>query len=361
MNRKLFAATITMLLATLMLVVPQHYARLQGGMGPIDVLDFSPQVEKIVTGNTDDGAIRIWNLAGQLLTTVQGPEPSQFIEDLFEITDVAFNSSGTQIAVSFSGPGVIWVLDVNTGQKLLEIQTGGYVGSIDWSPDNSQLVGSTSYGIGDTQANYINVWSATTGTVLNKYRLEGITTADVDWNPNSNKLVFSDYARVVIWDITLWQKVFSLEGHTDVVTSVAWSPDGSRVASTDRSTVRTWDATTGQQLAVFQKNASQAGIPRVAWSPDGSQIASTADSIIEVWNVTTGQKKLTFDEGRYVKRLVWQSDSTLMYGSGYLKTVTPPTSTCDYAVTVHDASETLAAPTEAVTDSSAAATEQPCS
>ena len=86
MNHKLSTFLVTLVLAAIIWVFPHSGTYSQVSVSPISVLDFSQQTSKVVTGHTEDRTIRIWSLAGDLLNTIQGPEPTQNFGNIFEIS-----------------------------------------------------------------------------------------------------------------------------------------------------------------------------------------------------------------------------------------------------------------------------------
>ncbi len=102
---------------------------------------------------------------------------------------------------------------------------------------------------------------------------------------------------LVVWAADTGQELFTLDGHTDIVSSVAFSPDGKRIASAsgDR-TVKMWDAATGQQM--LSLNGHSYAALSVAFSPDGSRLASTSGSLgkfgeLMLVDTATGKQTLT--------------------------------------------------------------------
>ncbi len=92
-----------------------------------------------------------------------------------------------------------------------------------------------------------------------------------------------------------WEKVRTLEGHTNPVWSVTYSPDGSQIASgSDDETVRVWDAQSGTVVYVLEGHTDP--VWSVTYSPDGSQIASgSVDYTIRLWNTQSGMAVSTLE------------------------------------------------------------------
>jgi predicted Ser/Thr protein kinase/sugar lactone lactonase YvrE len=88
-------------------------------------------------------------------------------------------------------------------------------------------------------------------------------------------------------DITAFDGLRTLAGHTHPVTGVAFAPDGKTLvsASADAS-LRLWDAATGAPTAVIPAHPS--GVTALVVSP--RNVAATAGATIRLWDVTTRQQ-----------------------------------------------------------------------
>ena len=85
--------------------------------------------------------------------------------------------------------------------------------------------------------------------------------------------------------------IATLEGHTEIVTSVAFSPDGTLLASGSLdNTVKLWDVSTERQIATLP--GKQPAL--VAFSPDGKTLAVGIWGLtVELWDVATQERIAT--------------------------------------------------------------------
>ena len=108
--------------------------------------------------------------------------------------------------------------------------------------------------------------------------------------------------------------LFTLEGHTDRVSSLSYSPNGATLASAGRdNTVRLWDVATGQLRATFMGHGGPAYFS--SFSPDGATLASADgdDRTVRLWDVGTGQLMATL-EGFYGATLAFSPDGRILAG-----------------------------------------------
>jgi len=100
-----------------------------------------------------------------------------------------------------------------------------------------------------------------------------------------------------VWDMRKKAVAFSLNGHTDTITSLAVSPDSQTLLSNSHdSTVRTWDirpfAPKDRHVRTFDGAATgmEKNLLRASWDSQGRRIAAgSGDRTAVVWEAATGK------------------------------------------------------------------------
>jgi WD40 repeat protein len=91
----------------------------------------------------------------------------------------------------------------------------------------------------------------------------------VAFSPDGKLVVSGSWDKAVrLWDAATGAARQTLEGHSDMVTSVAFSPDGKLVVSGSwDKTVRLWDAAIGAARQTLESHSST--VTSAAFSPEG--------------------------------------------------------------------------------------------
>ena len=211
------------------------------------------------------------------------------------VTAVAWSPDGSRIATG-SAVGVrVW--DAVTGEELLSLEHGHWVGSVAWSPDSRRIATGSIFGD-------VRVWDAVTGE--NVLSLEhDHRVGSVAWSPDGRRIATGSAVGVQVLDAVTGEDLFSL-GYGHWVDSVAWSPDGSRIAAGSDGGVRVWDAATGKELLSLKHDHR---LWSVAWSPDGSRIVTDSTfGGVRVWDAVTGENVLSLECSHEVESVAWSPD-----------------------------------------------------
>ncbi len=97
-----------------------------------------------------------------------------------------------------------------------------------------------------------------------------------------------DNGTISVYSTSSWEKIHTLQGHTDWVRSVVYSPSGAQIASGSADqTVRLWDAQSGSLAHTLQGHTHL--VSSVVYSPSGAQIASgSEDNTVRLWDAQSG-------------------------------------------------------------------------
>ncbi|KIK50569.1 hypothetical protein GYMLUDRAFT_985714 [Collybiopsis luxurians FD-317 M1] len=214
-------------------------------------------------------------------TTASLSTPHLYLSSL--ATEFATTPRATQWKNNFRNvPKVICTGVSNHGGEILQMQYGGPVRTVAFSPDGLKFVSGSNDGS-------VCIWDALTGEQL--LQMEGHTdwVRSVAFSSNGSKVISGSHDRnVSLWNAETGEQEMIMNGHTDWVYSVAFSPDGRKVVSGSKDkTVHIWDVVTGNTIIEMAGHTD--AVYSVAFSPDGVNIVSgSADETIGIWNASTG-------------------------------------------------------------------------
>ena len=220
---------------------------------------WSPDGSMLVSGSAD-GTARIWDMA-------TGDELSRSTEcaGLTTQTGQVWSPDGLKIADFCDGGHLIQIWNALTGDNLVSYEDSGFINSVSWSPDGSQLA------IGSVNA--IDLIDAKDASLQGSFVMKAGSMTAIDWSPDGSRIAFAGGDnKIRILDVSTEDIYWTLSGHGDFITALVWSPDSEILASASLDgSVRIWDAEDGQQQAIIESSTGK--MNDVDWSPDGSQIA----------------------------------------------------------------------------------------
>jgi WD40 repeat protein len=264
------------------------------GMGSISQVSISPD-GKIAAVIRSDGFH--WYDAKTMaeLGSLMGGDPYLSPEILF--------SPNSRYAVVEGTVGA-FIVDFTSSSEIADAHGGnGFVSGYIFSKDNHYLA----YRVGDRSTggpyHSIRVIDLTTGTTMGQDSQDPEAPfyatlqsdryhvmSDPAISPDS-KLLAAGHSdgRVYVWELSTGKARFTLEGHSDRVTSVAFSPDGSALASSSADgTVRLWNVAIGQPSRVITgfKNKTEG----VRYSVDGAHlVVAVQDEPTQVVDLASGK------------------------------------------------------------------------
>jgi WD40 repeat protein/serine/threonine protein kinase len=248
----------------------------------VNTVAFSPDGTCLVTGDTRDSSIRLWDVAsGKELRTFQGPKRVGSEE---QINTLAFSPDGTLLA-SGSHHQAVKLWDVASGKELRTLQGDAMVWSVAFSPDGTRLA--------STDGRMVKLWDVASGKELGTLRGHKDNVLAVAFSPDGMCLASGSIDRtVIVWDVNSAKELRRLQGHRGLVRCVAFSPLGTRLAScSDDYTAKVWDVASGQELRTLRH---ENWVDTVAFNPVGMRLATCSRSTVRLWDAAplTAEKRV---------------------------------------------------------------------
>ncbi|OUL28563.1 caspase family protein [Nostoc sp. 106C] len=257
------------------------------GRGSVNSVSFSLDGKTLAAGN-GDGSIKLWSLSKEPLTTLK-------LDNL--INCFSFSPDGKTIALGGFKKVTIWSLDgkqlktFEVAPNASDTESSNQVESLSFSPDGKSLAASANF--------IIQLWSLENGKELWKRPESG-----VNYSSSFSSVSFSPDGKIATPGGGKLLKLFSLDGKELKPLTLegysenrfSFSPDGKTlVVLRNDNTIQRWRTADGKELPSLGNPArsiqgANAQATSISFSPDSKILAAgSSDGTLELWNLENGE------------------------------------------------------------------------
>ncbi|MBD2677209.1 CHAT domain-containing protein [Nostoc paludosum FACHB-159] len=257
---------------------------------------FSPD-DKTIASSSNDKTVKLWNLDGKLLHTLQHQEG---------VTNVVFSPDGKTIASgSWDKTVKLWNLD---GKLLHTLQHQEGVTNVVFSPDGNTIASSS-------WDKTVKLWNLDGKLLHTLQHQEGVT--NVVFSPDGNTIASTSNDKTVkLWNLD--GKILHTLQHEKEVTNVVFSPDSQTIASaSDDHTVKLWSLE-GQLVHTIEHKDS---VNKVIFSRNGKILASASDDNTVKLSNLKGELLHTLNHDDEVDSVSFSPDGKILASGSWDKTV----------------------------------------
>ena len=277
---------------------------------------FSPDGERVITGDVGIAAVKIWDLSiegdAEVVNVPTDAEPP---------VDVAYLPDGRIVASYDHGSAAIWDVDGDVTEPVTTL--GPATGSelpvfmVAASPDGELVA------IARNASPFVSVWNVDTSTLAFEYDVRDDVATSFDWSADGRYLAVGAYGGSI-------QVVDAVDGHRafvghepdpHAVQAVAFSPEGRTVAAStfngeDPATnhVSIWDWNAG----TIVRELDAVGVSSMDYDESGGRLAlGFFDGTVQIRDASTGDIERSFGAGSVtVMDIVFSPDGRMLATSG---------------------------------------------
>lgn len=271
-----------------------------------DVFKWSPDGNLIALG---DGTydLLVWNVqTGEIgkainLSSHIESSPRKIAGPYDQIESLAWNNSGTKIAVSHNGTVSIWNLetDVISTIQFADPENKIYSRTVSWSPDSERLLVLNMLGEGTLYDGNTFNSLYTLPSIVPYFINPEMTSQAVEWNPDTSSFAVASQsmgdtkaAAVLIRNSTTGEVEAFLSSESSLINSIDWNPTANMLAVANgdwlyktqgANTVDIWNMNTGELVKIVEYDNY---VISVSWSDNGDKLAvATYDSKIHILEI----------------------------------------------------------------------------
>ncbi len=239
----------------------------------VNDLRFSPDCQKIASASADK-TIKLWDLKGNLLTTLQGHED--------KVWQIDFSADGKTIVSASSDTTLrLWTQDeqgkFRPQQKILEGHTN-WVRSVSFSPNNNKIVSAS-------DDHTVKIWDRY-GTFLYTF-ITADAASSISFSSDGKLIAVASNQKIRLWQFG-GMAIKTLRGHSSGIKGVRFSPHGETIASVSTDeTLRLWERNPSTNLFELKKTLKyEAGLRNVNFTPhDENILTASYDHTMQLWNI----------------------------------------------------------------------------